>query len=285
MLTKLWQIYLVSPGGPIFDLNSGNLYITNWTDGLGIPPFHRLSERSAGQHGTTDLGFRLDPRLIDFHMTLKAADPTVYYYRRYILTSFIKPATSPFIMKFMLPNAGNPDDERHLNCYLHKPYTIDTRKRNALDQEVDFTLIAPDPVFFNPTALTGTCSPANGDATKDVTLSCSGTWLSYPQIVIDGPVLNPTITNLGTGEKIALDYQVTAGETVAIECAYGLKTVKNNSSVNLIGKLTSDSDLASFHIDPDLLGGAVNKMRCSGTFAGGEHAHFTFNYYDRFIGI
>lgn len=285
MLDKLYQIHLIAPSSAIYDLNSQNLYIVNWTDGLGAAPFHRFSERSAGQHGVTDLGFRLDARLIDFHMTLVAVDPTAYWYRRATMLDFIKPSVTPFIMQFLLSNSVNPDLERCLHCYLYKGLSFDTRKRKGLSQEADFTLIAPDPVFYDPTAWTSTLTFTYGDSYKEVTLPIQGNWASYPQIVIEGPVLNPCIVNLGTNEKIALAYQVAVGETVTIECAYGLKTIKNGSGTNLISKLTTDSDFSTFHVDPDLTGSDVNKMHLTGTLTAGQTCHVTFNYYDRYVGI
>lgn len=84
---------------------------------------------------------------------------------------------------------------------------------------------------------------------------------AYPVVEISAPlsnVVNPKIQNITTGDKLEFAYTLTAGNTIIVDCRYGYKTVKlQSTSANLIDKLTSDSDLATFSILPagDVSGG------------------------------
>jgi len=94
------------------------------------------------------------------------------------------------------------------------------------------------------------------------------------------------IRNMTTGEKLELSYTVPAGESVIIDTRYGHKTVQSNSGVNLISYLSSDSDLATFHIaaDPEAADG-VNVLFASGLEAVFGQTSIRAEWNDRYIGI
>lgn len=283
MLNTLFAVSLITPTSSIIDLNDLAIYVLDSSSGLGMAPFHRLSERSSQQHGETDLGFRLDPRVFKLHLSLRAATPTQYYSYRSALLQLFRPSNTPFTLAFTLPNGSNPSLVRYITCYLNKGLVFDTAQRKALVQEADIELLAPDPTFFDPTQRTATLTLTPELPLQDLSISYAGNWSSYPKIEITGPLEDPLITNTSTNEKLSLTYHLAAGEVVTIDTAYGVKTVKNGAGTNLIGKLTSDSDLATFHIDHELVGS--NVLQCSGVVPAGQHAHVTVKYYDRFIGI
>jgi len=93
-------------------------------------------------------------------------------------------------------------------------------------------------------------------------LTYLGTWLSYPIIVVTGPADNLLIRNVTTNEKLELvGYNIGPGEVVTFVTEYGNKTVTNQVGDNLLPYLTTDSDLATFHLEPDPgAPGGVNQM-------------------------
>jgi len=152
----------------------------------------------------------------------------------------------------------------------------------AISESIQF--IAHDPVVFNPVQKNVTWTigvpvdylvfpitfpilfGVSGFINTSVSVSYVGTWLSYPLISITGPLDSPTIYNLSTGEKITLNYNVPAGSTVVIDLGYGKKTVVENGGTNRIGVVTTDSDLATFHIAPEPeVAGGVNVFQVIGT--------------------
>jgi hypothetical protein len=282
MLDSLFKITLISTAS--FNLNNFDYYLLDSSDGLGMAPSHRITERNSQQHGETDLGFRLDPRLFSLRLSVRCESPTEYYYYRSQLLTIFRPSNDPIILAFTLPNGTNPDLVRRIKCYIEKGLTFDTSKRKSLVQQADVVLRAPDPTFYNPTQTTNSLTLTSDEPQQNLALSYTGTWLCYPVIEIVGPITNPVILNTGTDEKLALTYAVGGSETVTIDTAFGVKTVTNGAGDNLIGKLTDDSDLATFHLDHEIEAGG-NIMTCYGTIAGGQHAHINFKYYERFIGI
>jgi hypothetical protein len=79
----------------------------------------------------------------------------------------------------------------------------------------------------------------------------AGTWMAYPTIYFTGPLNHPIIYNFSTSEKIELNYNIAAGEQVVVSLPFGDKTVVNHASLNLMGAVTDDSDLATFHLAPE----------------------------------
>jgi hypothetical protein len=169
--------------------------------------------------------------------------------------------------------------------------------------------IAPDPTFYDPTlqsviwaidVLLGKIYYSASALTElkypyfygldiisgTVSVTYTGTWLTYPTIYFVGPLNQPVIENVTTGEKIQLTYNIANGETVTVSLQFGNKTVTNNFGTNLIGTVTTDSDLATFHIAPDPeAAGGVNVLNVSGGggIAGITQVRMTYN--TRYIGI
>ena len=76
------------------------------------------------------------------------------------------------------------------------------------------------------------------------------------------------------------------GETVTINLEYGNKTVVNNAGTNLIGTVTTDSDLATFHIapDPEAVNG-INQLLVTGDDAVIGQTEIRIEWHTNYIGI
>jgi len=77
-----------------------------------------------------------------------------------------------------------------------------------------------------------------------------GTWRAYPVITLVGPMTEPVITNVTTGDKLEFEtgYVLDPTHTIEINLAQGYKTVTHSVDGNIANDLTDDSDLATFHI-------------------------------------
>jgi hypothetical protein len=71
---------------------------------------------------------------------------------------------------------------------------------------------------------------------------------------------------------------------VTIDCREGWRTVTNNWGENLLHYLSADSDLGSFHLDPDLPGG-LNHLVAAGAGAAAGQSQFRLSWNDRYLGI
>ena len=120
-------------------------------------------------------------------------------------------------------------------------------------------------------------------------INYEGTWDAFPTISVTGPWDNFTITNGATLETLDFGYNIDSGETVVFDLAYGIKSVTNQNGTNLIGSLSTDSDLATFHLATDSevttgLADGINPMVVTGTNLD-ENSALVLIWYTRYIGI
>jgi hypothetical protein len=182
--------------------------------------------------------------------------------------------------------------------------TAASTEREGLAQSVGVTLRAADPSFYDPAGVdvnfgiggggTGTPVPTAipmpiGASTIDQTIGVvyAGSWYSFPTIRITGPITDAVIENETTGEK--LDFTGTTianGDYYDIDTRYGRKSIVNAAGVNKIGDLTDDSDLGTFHLEPDgaIAPGGANAFRVTGDTVSTVTA-VEMTYYNRYIGI
>jgi hypothetical protein len=110
--------------------------------------------------------------------------------------------------------------------------------------------------------------------------------LSYPQIVLTGPIGYPIIYNNTTGESIEMTYKVSAGQVVTIDLSYGNKLVYDNIGQNLNGVISPTSDFATFHLEPAPVAvGGVNAIEIVATELTPGVSKVVLNYYERYLGI
>ena len=91
-------------GGYTYDLTDRQRYLWMQDDSLGMAPLHRILERGPNQHGETDLGFRLDPRIVNLVIGLFGTDDSDYWNARKELLKIFTPSTTPITLTFTLPN-------------------------------------------------------------------------------------------------------------------------------------------------------------------------------------
>jgi hypothetical protein len=114
----------------------------------------------------------------------------------------------------------------------------------------------------------------------------TGSWLTYPTLRITGPVKDPVVTNTTTGDALTISATIAAGEYYDIDLSYNAKTVVDNTGANRISTLSTDSDLASWHIAPPVDGTGTRNNTV--TFTGQEASSATalrIQYYTRYDGI
>jgi hypothetical protein len=305
----------------VFDDRRGS-FLRSFT-GWGMPPIRYITQRGPFQHGQTALDYRLEPRVIQYLHRKTGHCRNDYWDNRSLLINAIRPnrqeanSFEPGRLRKILPGGSIRD----LYVFLEMGPAFSPRSNDAWDEyaiEETIRFIAYNPIAFNPdlsSASWGLDSFENlifyespdwenrlvfegdnldsggiwfGEDSIGETLNVTynGTWLAYPTIIIAGPLESPRIFNNTTDEKIQLDYDVDSGETVTINLEYGQKTVVNNSGTNLIGTISTDSDVSTFHIaaDPEAAGG-VNNLAVFGGGANDTDTSVEVRYYERYIGI
>lgn len=303
-LTKVYQ----------FHRCDGERFLESFT-GMGLPPIEYITQKGPYQHGQTVLDYRLQTRLIQYIHRRKGCSREDYWSNRGDLLNIIRPnrqAANTF-RQGRLRKIQPDGTKRDIRALIDFGPGFQARDPSRWD-EWAFTetlrFRCDDPIFFDPAQQSVTWSVStddglifyespdweshltfpivfSGDAISAYqTISgYSGTWHSYPTIVIAGPVDEPRIENQTLGEIIALSYDVAAGETVTINLDFGNKTITSSTGANLIGTVTNDSTLGTFRIAPaPEAPNGDNVLYASG--AGGTLATaITLTYYVNYIGI
>ena len=293
------KIYAIVDGVE-YDLNYGDPARIEGEDGLGMPDLHRLEERGPFQNGSTDRGYRLDPRHPAYVFGISAWTRPQLWDRRQELLRIFRPSRL-IVMKHVLDN----NDIRYLDCLYTGGMNMPAKDRRAgVFQKVAIALVANDPTFYDPDGQSVTFTLGGGGdtwpfpwtipwgvGTSTVDLSANlqydGDVATFPSIIrITGPIDDAVITNVSTGEK--LDFtgaSIAGGDYYDIDLRYGLKTIVDASGNDVLSDLTSDSDLATWHIaaDDEVTGG-INNIRVQGINITAS-AKVEINYYNRYGGI
>ena len=293
------KIYAIVDGVE-YDLNYGDPARIEGEDGLGMPDLHRLEERGPFQNGSTDRGYRLDPRHPAYVFGISAWTRSQLWDRRQELLRIFRPSRL-IIMKHVLDN----NDIRYLDCLYTGGMNMPAKDRRAgVFQKVAIALVANDPTFYDPDGQSVTFTLGGGGDTwpfpweipwgvgaSTVDLSANlqydGDVATFPSIIrITGPIDDAVITNVSTGEK--LDFtgaSIAGGDYYDIDLRYGLKTIVDASGNDVLSDLTSDSDLATWHLaaDDEVTGG-INNIRVQGDNITAS-AKVEINYYNRYGGI
>lgn len=269
--------------------------------GIGMPPVAHITQRSPRQDGDTLLDVRLEPREVTIGILQWQADRPGFWGARRALLDMLK-RFDGLILRLVLDDTGESYD---LDVAYEAGAELGTDESIGLrDFAAAIRLRAHDPIWRSSTPLSLVAGiPISGEEAgilpwyfpiyfgasiidADIVLSYTGTWKAYPQIDIRGPITNPTITNVTTGEKLEIGASIPDGEVVRIDLAPTQKTVRNiTTDTNWMEYLSDDSDLAMWHIaaDPDAPGGN-NSLHFHGTMGGTDTA-ITVRWYNRYIGV
>jgi hypothetical protein len=304
--TQLEFTQYIAPDGEVYNFdNRVDKFITP-IGGLGMPPIRYVTQRGPFQHGETLLDYFLEPRLIQVRHRRVSHNRNDFWTHRNDILNHLRPNRQSInsLASGQLRKTFPDGRVRDIDVLVEQGPTFDRGGAGwdewATDDIIRF--IAHNPTFYDPTQVSTSFDfstfeelvfpidfPIAFFATsfdETDTLVYSGSWLSYPEIIMTGPMNNPIITNTTTGEKIELDYNISSGEIVTVTTNYGNKTVTNGDGDNLIGTLTTDSDLATFHIAPDPEAPDGNNVfRAQGSGADSSVTNMVVKYYTRYIGI
>ena len=282
--------------GTEYAMNDGTYCYARGDDGWGAAHLLRLATHGPQQHGDTDEGFRLHPRTASLILSVNGSSWTNMLSRRATLLNIFSPLDLLTIKWDGL--------DKQIDGYFAGSMDMSSRDRAGFMQTIAVTLKCPDPSFYNPTINTVVFGAAAGSGTfavpmpvphgvgaaavdDSVGINYAGNWYSYPTIRITGPITDALITNVTTSEKLDFDgVTIAAGDYYDIDTSYGYKTVIDDSDVNKIADLTEDSDLATFHLQPDSSDapGGSNSISVTGSSVTAATA-VRLQYYTRYTGI
>lgn len=287
-------------GTDVYDLNDVARFLWVADEGLGLSPLHRITERGPEQHGDSDLGFKLDPRTIKLIIAAFGTDRATYWDVRSTLLQIFNPAAGELTLTWTLDNGAI----RALDVVTSGEGSMPSSDSFKVAQQVGLMLRAKDPTYYDPVGKSVTFGIGGGSVgftvpmavptgigstsiAQSKTITYGGTWRALPDLIrIKGPITDPVITNVATGEK--LDFTgttIASGAYYDIDCSWDAKTIVDQLGANQYSKLVRGSSLNTFHLAPaPEVPGGLNDIRVSGTGITNV-TEIYIQYFERFVGI
>lgn len=285
----------------ITDANTGTLTVTRGYGGTAAAAHNSASLIAVTKDITTVANFAITATtyepwrvVYDFSSTLAAAisavDMTITYAA--ILATSSAAAVGD-VLFCQTVDGGTFVNEKMLVTAVNSSTSVTVTR--GYDDTVPVAHSSGDKLVVTTSAQIAQYDNALGITFGSATLSegfvinYEGTWDAFPSISVTGPWDNFTITNGATLETLDFGYNIDSGETVVFDLAYGIKSVTNQNGTNLIGSLSTDSDLATFHLATDSevttgLADGINPMVVTGTNLD-ENSALVLIWYTRYIGI
>lgn len=308
--TTVNTIQYIAPDNIVYYFDKGDRWLLS-DSGSGMPPIDYITAQGPYQHGESVLTYRLKPRTIQVVHRVNSCSRNSFWTNRATLVNYLRPnrqgygLIAPGTLRYILADGS----QRDLKVFIDEGPVFAARSLDKWDEfgiQETIRFIAHDPIFYDPTLHTSTFTLtasnhlifpfsfqgsdlvfATNVINNNISITYAGTWEAFPTITITGPIDGPIITNTTTGEKIQLNYVVAAGEVVTINLAFNNKTVLSSlTGQDLIGLISSDSNLATFSIVPEPTAtGGVNTINVIGGGATVGQTAVVVSYYTRYIGI
>lgn len=295
----------IAPDGSVYRFNNG---YDRWVWGLqgeGLPPIEYITQRGPFQHGVTTLDYRFQPRLVTLIHRRNGACRDDYWLNRKRILAELTPSRQLFgQFATGILRKKTRKESMDLHVLVAEGLNFDPRQ-NAWDewaiQDV-IRFIAHDPFYYGTTTHEIVFGGVGDDelvfpitfpivfgksfVDDTQTINYEGTFGAFPTITIVGPAKGVTLTNLATNEVISLNYSVPSGVTVVINLAEGQKTAEDSLGNNLIGAITTDSDLATFSIAPHPTApGGVNPIRMTAANTQPGETRISLSYRNKYVGV
>ena len=307
MKTQTEFDYFITPDGTEYLLQDFGLRAVTTFSGYGMSPLEYRTQRAPYQDGQTLVGYSLTPRIIQLGFRRQTSCRTSYWDMRNTLLNTFRPGRGVYgrssvatgVLRKIFPNGS----KRDLNVVLEDSLTFseDSKSWDAWAVEDVLRLIAHDPVFYDPTAVTNVfVSTAASELTFPITfpimfdttgidssvnVTYTGTFHAYPVFTIQGPLNYPRLYNTTLSVEIRIMLAIAAGQTLTVDLRPTSRSVVDNLGTNYIGTITGDSDYADWYIAPAPEAPCgVNAIHVYGSDAAVATA-ISMSYNTRYIGI
>jgi len=141
-------------------------------------------------------------------------------------------------------------------------------------QTVQLSLLAEDPRWYDPNINTLVLTEGDNLVTN------TGTTSTPFELILEGPISNPTISNVTIGEDFKINYNLNLGDKLKIYSDFGNKRVIyiNSAGEEISAFSLLDLDSKLFYL---LRGDNMVNIQAGGVTG---DTHITLNYYNRFLG-
>lgn len=285
---RIYSIITPDASNTVWNLTGGGPLDTVSLDGVGVPNIDRQIQDFANQHGGLDYGFRLKPRELTLDLFYNATNDAAADALRDTIYSIFQPYDYPLKLKI----TRDSGDVRQIDC--HTVGMVDTPESKRIGASLQFTvrLLAPNPVWYDPTSITHTFIPVAASGASTTTITYAGGWEEYPIIKLYGflqaPQLSTTLVTPGGTVTYTINIagNVNAGDVWTIDLRPGYKAMTTSAGVSRLGDLVSSGGkLMDFRLfQAPLKAGGSNTLTLSYTSKDAS-AKMEVIYYKRYLGI
>lgn len=290
-------------GATRLDISDIQNFLWQGHAGFGLAPLHRLMIRGPQQSGDTDMGYVLDPRMVQLVTRIMGNGIDDMYNKQDQLLRMVNPTITPISLCFTRIAAGVV---RQMDVFGLGGLDYATQERHGYTVLTQIMARANDPTWYDPTPGYVGFSLGGGGGTWAIpwaipwalgasTINTSqpivypGTADSYFWGTITGPITNPIITFTDGTFTYTLDFTgttITAGHYYTIDTRYPYKTVTDDAGVVQNGTLTTASNLATIVINKCKPGETNHNTTVTVTGSSVNAAtRIDINYYLRYIGV
>lgn len=275
--------------------------ILTWGN-AGAPPVNFITRKGYLQHGSSEVGYLLEPRTISVELWHSPACTRQQYWdNRLALHEFLRHNRGgPFQYVLRQPNGNKRALTVRANPGLQFPAPEISDNNWSIDETID--LIAFDPIWFNPDLnrlyLSGAVNQqlifpitfpiffGSSHVLAYATITYTGTWITYPTLTVIGPYTAVAIKNVQADATIYLTVPIGAADRRIITLTPGAQTVTDGFGVNKFGDLGDSSNLVGFGLLPDPLAPGGQQLIVA-DFTGGAAASsaLQIDYLDRYFAI
>lgn len=270
----------ITPSGESYILGATEGRFVLSDEGTGMPPLDMVTQRGPYQDGVTLKNIYLEPRVLQYHIRQRFCNRREYWTARNTLLGLLAPSSvgSQGTLRKILTDGTTRD----IDVVIQQGPTFRARERGvwnewAIDEVLRF--FAVDPTYYDPQtnfypfSMPQSCGSfpymfpislvcplifpitfpivfSDIEGSEPVVVVNNGTWKVYPTFEIIGGISILRITNQTTGEVISINYPQPSGATSWMYLTYNSKVYESETGENLLGYVTPDSDLGTWHLQP-----------------------------------
>jgi hypothetical protein len=289
-------------GTHTYDLDDSQPFEMVEIDGIDVAQSVAITEQSPLQHGNTDRGMVLQPRIIQ--MVLQAPNNPPTYSTEVNRKLFNRVfAPSQVLGRFRITYNNGDVYEIVARCLGNTGMGRNLEK--DILNRAGVALQCPSPLWYDPVMKSVAFGIAAGSTgftvptpvptfvgtsilDQTVVIEYAGTFQEFPIIHVYGPIDDMVIRNLATGRKIDLNGTLIANDDYyTFDLRFGRKFVYMNGDTTDLhtAEVTTDSQLATFAIEADPIAtDGINPIQVTGTSVTSQTQVY-MQYYDRYSGI
>ena len=256
-----------SANGEIIDFSDKSKYLLEDWQGYGYHPNDIKTVKSPYQIGNTLIGQIINPRDIEIDFTIITDNKDhLYSLKRAVIKAF-NPLNGSGKLTYI-----NTDNKYKITAVSKNSPSF--QKDNKTNQKIKLKLHAPDPRWYNPDEINIPIKQSNEIINKGDTFTAI-------KLTLNGPMSNPAILNMTTGEKIQLNHTISSDEKIVVNTKFGDKSIhlydSYNRKRNSFSILSFDSRLFGLQSGSNLIEFRASNMN--------EQSKINISYKERYLGI